>query len=79
MSASSFDDFILGCANDCVNGSSGSFPEPEQWNGQDDRPMPSVENDDARERDANWLLTDMTEFKKNYGLPALIRLLAELA
>ncbi len=54
-----------------------TIPEPEQWNGDDTRPMPSVENHDAHERDANWLLADMIEFRKAYGLRALVRLLAE--
>jgi hypothetical protein len=54
------------------------FPEPEQWNGQDDRPMPSAqaEQDEAREHDWAHLDAELCDFAKLYGWPATLRCVA---
>ena len=45
-------------------------PEPEPFNGDDLRPMPSVETDDdadRRERDTSDLMALMTDFARDHG------------
>jgi hypothetical protein len=51
-----------------------SFPEPQTFNGSDNRPMASVgENEDIIERDFHDLETAAREFIKTYGAAAMLR------
>lgn len=49
-----------------------SFPEPTPWNGDDDRPMPSAE-DERIERDWADLEATARDFVKEYGASAMLR------
>jgi hypothetical protein len=75
LKAEDIEDFLLGLAPD----SDVSFPEPEQFNGDDQRPMPSVESDDSserRERDTSDLMAAMNDFAKDYGWSRVIEVAA---
>lgn len=58
---------------------SSSPPEPIPWNGDDDRPMPSVGDDteDVKEREWHDLESHARDFIRAYGVAAMLRCISE--